>query len=206
MKRVALFLFLCGCLLPLAADGNLAVGLQAALSTERPDEVQKTIVDWVETHGGRTIVWSRARLSLRLPGEKAAELAALLKTLPGRVSGLSQSAEDVAERIGDARARLSSRQEALRKNMEIMGRTNVVNTLDVEKAVTALIDEIEAAEGEIRFLSDRARFAVVELSFRFQPVSRPENRGSAFPAIRGLDLNDFLKTMRGRYETKSDEE
>ncbi len=89
MKRLALLPFLFGCIIPLSADENLAVNLKAALSTERPEEVQKTIVDWVEARGGRIIIWSRARLSVRLPREKSGELEALLKTLPCRVSGLA---------------------------------------------------------------------------------------------------------------------
>jgi hypothetical protein len=112
----------------------------------------------------------------------------------------------VRDQIEETRARIASRREVLRKNMEIMGKTNVVNTLDIEKAVTALITEIEEAQGALRLLTYRARFAYIELSFHFQATTRPENRGSAFPVIRDLDMYDFIRQMRERYETQNQTE
>ncbi len=203
MKKLVFLLIFSGCLASLPAEDYLALNLEAALSVSKPEDVQKAIVDWVEARGGTYIVWSRDRLSLRLPREKAGELVAVLKTLPCRISGLTQSAEDVREQMADCRARIASRREALKKNMEIMGRTDMVNTLAVEQEVTSLIQEIEESEGGLRLLSYRARFAFIELSFHFRETARPENRGSAFPAVRNLDMYDFIAGMRNRYETKN---
>jgi hypothetical protein len=203
MKRFACILVLQGCLVLLAAEHLLAVNVEAALTLSRPEEVQKRIVDWITERGGTFIIWSRDRLSLRLPVGKIGEFQAWLKTLPGVLEGMTQTANDVGERIAALRAQIRSRTEAMQKNLDIMGRTNVVNTLDIEKEITALITEIEARRGELRFLEYQARFAGIALSLHFKKTTRPENGGSAFPALRRLDLYEFLAQMRDRYEKQN---
>ncbi len=197
MKKLALLFILQAGSVLLVAENRLAVNLPSSSSTAAYSPMSG---DLVLARDGAFIIWSRDALSLRLPQSRINEFTAMLKSLPGGLLDLVQSSEEVRTRIEELQAQIKSRRDGLQKNLAIMGKTNVVNTLDIEREISSLIGEIEQRQGELRFLSYRLRVAFITLAFHFKKTTRPVNQGSAFPAIRSIDMYEFISRMRERYE------
>ncbi|MDP1747116.1 MAG: DUF4349 domain-containing protein [Bacteroidota bacterium] len=124
-----------------------------------------------------------------------------LLTVARNVNSKSVAAEDVTARFVDIQSRLKSKKEIENRYLDILQRASKVSDiLEIEQKLGEIREEIEAKEGELKFLSDQVNYSTINLNFHqefeYTPTDRPGffgRMGSAF----GNGWSGFLSFLVG---------
>jgi len=99
---------------------------------------------------------------------EAGRFDALLAALAGEASYLhtkSVNARDVTEEYVDVAARLRTRREVEARYVEILRQARTIpDVLAVEKELRVLREEIESAEGRLKYLNDQVDYSTIRLT------------------------------------------
>jgi len=112
------------------------------------------------------------------------------------------SAEDVTEQFIDLTSRLKTKKKLEERYLEILQKaTKVSEILDIEKQISAIREEIEAKEGQLKYLQSRVSESTVTIEF-YKTVAEKEgikiSYGSKlWTAIKSgfFSLSDFLISL-----------
>jgi hypothetical protein len=150
------------------------------LEVKNLDEAVGSLTALVQKSGGffanknitRQESWRTASLTIRVPADKFSAIHDGAVAL-GTVESDEQKGEDVTKQWQDLAARLRIRkaeEASLLRLMERQGRLQDI--MEVEKRLWECREQIELAEGELRYLRDQVTLATLEVSLREQiPVS-----------------------------------
>ncbi|AHM61248.1 hypothetical protein D770_14970 [Flammeovirgaceae bacterium 311] len=104
-------------------------------------------------------------LTLRVPSRHFDALLNALGTLPERVDHKSVEAQDVTEQYVDLRSRLQTKKKVEKRYQELLQKANTVKEiLEVEEKLRQLQEEIEAKEGQLRYLSHQVGYSTIHLN------------------------------------------
>jgi len=124
-----------------------------------------------------------------------------LLTVASNVNSKNISAEDVTAQFIDIQSRLKSKKEIENRYLAILQKaTKVSDILEIEQKLGQIREEIEAKEGELKYLSDQVNYSTINLNFHqefeYTPTDRPGffgRLGSAF----GNGWSGFLSFIVG---------
>jgi hypothetical protein len=124
-----------------------------------------------------------------------------ISSIKGNVNSKNVYTEDVTAEFVDITARLKSKKEVEKRYLEILQKANKVSDiLEVEDQLRVIREEIEAKEGQLKFLNDQVDYSTINLSFHqdfeYTPEARPGffgRMGNAF----GNGWNGFLSFLVG---------
>lgn len=107
----------------------------------------------------------RGQITLRVPSEKFDGALSALKTL-GRVKSEGVQTQDVTRAWADLETRLAVKREAAARLREILRRQTgkVSEVLEVEREIARVVEDIEQAEGERRYLEHQVSLSTITLS------------------------------------------
>ena len=157
-----------------------------------PAEVRKALVAATKKAGGYPMLVSDASVKLKMP---PAQLSALMDKAAssGIVLDKSLQRQDLTARIAQLEGRLRSKREIFAQLRDFIDDSDVQATLMIEQTMTRLVAELETVKGELRVARDRARWAVLDVSFRFQKRGRIVYKHSPFKWINTVDLHRFFR-------------
>ena len=145
------------------------------------DDVEQTaeqVAELAKKHGGRVASQRNrgeesARLKLRVPSAKLADVMAELETL-GAVSDTSVSSRDVTEAYRDLDARLKNKL-ALRERLRALltKAKDVKDVLAIEKEMVRLQEEIDVMQGRLKSLKDQVDMATLDVELRRRQILGP---------------------------------
>lgn len=124
-----------------------------------------------------------------------------ISSIKGHVNSKNVYTEDVTKQFVDITARLKSKKEVEKRYLEILQKANkVTDILEVEDQLRVIREEIEAKEGQLKYLNDQVDYSTINLSFHqdleYTPQDRPGffgRMGNAF----GNGWNGFLSFLVG---------
>ncbi len=124
-----------------------------------------------------------------------------LLTVASNVNSKNVTAEDVTAQFVDIQSRLKSKKEIENRYLDILQKASKVSDiLEIEQKLGEIREEIEAKEGELKFLSDQVNYSTINLNFHqefeYTPTDRPGffgRMGSAF----GNGWSGFLSFLVG---------
>lgn len=124
-----------------------------------------------------------------------------LLTVASNVNSKNVTAEDVTAQFVDIQSRLKSKKEIEKRYLDILQKASKVSDiLEIEQKLGEIREEIEAKEGELKFLSDQVNYSTINLNFHqefeYTPTDRPGffgRMGSAF----GNGWSGFLSFLVG---------
>lgn len=124
-----------------------------------------------------------------------------LLTVASNVNSKNVSAEDVTAQFVDIQSRLKSKKEIEKRYLDILQKAvKVSDILEIEQKLGQIREEIEAKEGELKYLSDQVNYSTINLNFHqefeYTPTDRPGffgRLGSAF----GNGWSGFLSFIVG---------
>jgi Domain of unknown function (DUF4349) len=107
----------------------------------------------------------RGQVTLRVPSGKFDGALSALKTL-GRVTSEGVQTQDVTRAYADLETRLAVKREAAARLREILRRQTgkVSEVLEVEREIARVVEDIEQAEGERRYLEHQVSLSAITLS------------------------------------------
>jgi hypothetical protein len=160
------------------------------------DPAAKAVIDQARALGGYFSSLTADRVVLRVPADK---MDALVATAAGQgvVVDRQFSRVDQTFALGDARSRLGAREAMLEQYMALMKEASPDAVLTVERQIVALVSEIEALRGRIRYLEHEIAMARLDVSFQFRDRKAPTRGGSSsFPWLNTLNLQDLVEDFR----------
>lgn len=109
------------------------------------------------------------------------EFDRLMEGLGGMQGGIEVkriNSEDVTAEFVDIEARLRTKKEIERRYVSLLERAvKIPDILEVEEKIRVIREEIEAKEGQLRYLGDRVSFSTIHLNlhkeYEYTPVHRP---------------------------------
>lgn len=174
-----------------ATDRRTALVSRMVLKVVNPDDVRAKLAAAVREAGGFPVLVADDRLELKLPPER---LDAFLKQVAGEGLVLEKTLErqDLTLEIAQLDGQLEAKRAVLARLRGFFDDSGVQGTLRIEQTMTELVTEIEQVKGRLRVLEERARFALVEISFRFKQRDRLIYVQSPFDWLNTVNLDRFL--------------
>jgi len=125
-------------------------------------------------------------LTIRVNSEHFTSLMEDLKGQGEFVKNVSVSSDDVTEQYIDVTSRLKTKKEVRERYIDILkNKTGKISeVLEAEEAIRKITEEIEAKEGQLRYLKDKIKYSTINLriyekvTFRDEPDSYEKSFGS----------------------------
>ncbi len=180
---------------PIPVAERLTAGV--VVQVDDKEVAQAKAIAAAEALGGWFSALGAESVTLRVPAAKLPTLVEQVRAL-GFVVDRSMNREELGPRLADARAAVAARREVLARYYEVLGNASADSVVAVESEIDRVIREVEAYEGQIRAMEDRAAFAQVDVNFRFRDRSAPAATGqSSFAWVNAVDLGTMLADFRG---------
>ena len=169
-----------------------AISARMTLKVVHPEQVRAEIIKLVkDKHGFPTLVTDRM-LHLKVPPADLDELLRLVAK-KGVVLDKALTRQDRTEAIAQLEGRQRSKNAILQRLRGFLDDSNVAGTLTIERSMTQLVSEVEGVRGKLRVDRERARYAVVQISFDFHRQGRVTYVRSPFMWLNSVDLDRFLQ-------------
>lgn len=196
MKRLQYVLLGLGALVavchPAQAQNTLHQRIVATILVADPAAAAQRLETWAEAAGGYLLYRSDERVTLRFPFARRSALIELLEGLSEDIVELSPESLDLREAQLDAQARLRSREEILRRELDLLAQADVAGTLAIEREILSLIAEIEELKGELgRIAADRA-LSWAQVNFQVLQETLPSDIPSSFEWVNAVDFYSFI--------------
>ena len=155
-----------------AADRKIITTGQMTIQVRELDAALEELGRLVRRSGGffanRNVTaeedWRRAEVTIRVPSNKFDALHEGAQAL-GEVKRDELQGEDVTKQWQDLQARIKIRQAEEQALMRLMQQqARLADLLEVEKRLWEVREQIEQAQGELRFLRDRVTLATLTIS------------------------------------------
>lgn len=115
---------------------------------------------------------------IRVMNKDFDELVIKLPNIASNVNSKNISAEDVTAEFVDIQSRLKSKKEIEQRYLDILQKASkVTDILEIEEKLGEIREEIEAKEGELKYLSDQVDYSTINLNFHqefeYKPTDKP---------------------------------
>lgn len=164
-----------------------AITLKVLNQTEARQKVEAA----AKALGGFPTLVSDTELRLKVPPQ---HLSTLLDQVSaeGLVIEKSLTREDLTLELAKLEGQLASKHAILAELRSFFDGSDVAATLQIERSMTDLVNELEAVKGALRVLRDRSTWASVHVSFQFRERQRLESVTSQFDWLNTVNLERFL--------------
>ncbi len=118
-------------------------------------------------------------IQIRVPADQLDGLIADLETLKGTVTFKSVNARDVTEEYIDLETRLTNKKAYLDQYRQLLKTAKTIeDILSVREQIRVLEEEIESAEGRLKYLTNQVDLSTLDLTLLQQKdyVYKPENK------------------------------
>jgi Domain of unknown function (DUF4349) len=141
--------------------------------------------------GGYASLVTDNALALKVP---PAALPALLALIGGQgvVLDKTLSRTDLTLELATLEGQLKSKRTILAELRALFDGSDVSATLQIERSMTELVKELETVKGKLRVTSERARWAMLHVSFDFYEQQRISYIDSRFEWLNTVKLERFL--------------
>ncbi|OJY90602.1 MAG: hypothetical protein BGP13_19445 [Sphingobacteriales bacterium 40-81] len=187
---------------PVPVDWNKQIIKNAALQmrVKALQSATAAIQEAIRSSGGYIASASEIRLSdrlksemvIRVPREKFEELLNRLSGYADSVTQKSITSEDVTGEYIDTKARIQVKEKTRDQYFEFLKRAkSIEEVLKVQREITGLQEDIEAAAGRINYIQHQSAFSSIHLLFYQDiPVTTSPNISPGF----GMEILNSVKT------------
>lgn len=162
--------------MPVNIDWDKKIIKTASLTLEVPDfkKYSNAVYSTVKALGGyiaqedqnTTAEKNETVISIKVP---VAQFETMMNELPGADSKVIErkiSTDDVTSKIVDTKSRLEAKKEMRLKYLEFLKQSkNMKEVLDVQAEINNIQEEMEAAAGQVNYLSHQSAMSTINLTF-----------------------------------------
>jgi len=103
-------------------------------------------------------------LKIRIPADNFEKIISSLESGKDEIIGKSIKSRDVTEEYIDIEARLKNKKDYFKRYKDILsGAKKVTDILEIEEKIRALQEEIESAEGRLKYLNDQVTYSTLDI-------------------------------------------
>ena len=108
-------------------------------------------------------------IKIRVPSANFDRLIAIIQNGNDEIEHKNITTRDVTEEYIDLQSRLTSKEAYLKRYREILSKaTNIKDILEIEKNIRIIQEEIESANGRLKYLGDQVTFSTLSVRL-YQP-------------------------------------
>lgn len=156
------------------------------------DTARNAIRESATTLGGYATHLNDTSITLKIPPAKMAE-AMVLFSKQGIVIQKTIERQDLTLEIAQLEGKLTSQQEILAKLRGFFDKADFAATLDIERSMARLVDEMEWVKGRLRYLKEQSRWSLLVIHFSFHERDKVLYVASPFEWLNGANLDTFLE-------------
>ena len=144
-------------------------------------------------YGGNT----KVNMTLRVPPEALDPLLSFIEAQAAYLHSKEVTSKDVTEEFVDVQSRLENKRRVEQRYRDILTRASTIEEiLKVEQHLGKVTEEIESAEGRLRYLSSKTALSTVKLTF-YQPNYLPaEAPGQSYFSKLGASFTAGWKFLQ----------
>ena len=166
------------------------------------EKIVRSVNAYVGSENEQNSTYSIANyMMIRVLNKDFDSLLNKLLTVAKNINSKNVTAEDVTACFIDIQSRLRSKKEIENRYLNILQKASKVHDiLEIEQKLGEIREQIEAKEGELKYLSDQVNYSTINLNFHkefeYTPTDRPGffgRLGSAF----GNGWSGFLSFLFG---------
>jgi hypothetical protein len=181
-----------------ASSLPVQVTASVVLKVGRADAAIEALRVEAERLGGWMASRDDQSIHCRVPVEKTEAFLAFVAR-QGLVADRSSSRSELGSELANLEAQVKARREMLARYEALLASASADAVVLVERSAVSLVEQIEEAEGRIRFLRDRAAFSEVHVRFQFRNRAAPNQLApSSFVWLNSVNLDDLLWGMTAR--------
>lgn len=183
------------------ADLNITVDYYKKARTEI-EKIVKSGNGYIGSENEQNSTYSITNnMVIRVVNKDFDAMVSKLLTVASNVNSKNISAEDVTAQFVDIQSRLKSKKEIEKRYLDILQKaTKVSDILEIEEKIGEIREEIEAKEGELKYLSDQVDYSTINLNFHqefeYTPTDKPGFFGRLGTAF-GNGWSGFLSFVVG---------
>ncbi|WBV56825.1 DUF4349 domain-containing protein [Chryseobacterium daecheongense] len=141
-------------------------------------------------------------LTIRVPHKNFDALINSFSNGIGSVLSKNISSEDVTEEYTDVSIKLANKKIYLEKYRDLLRRaSNTKDMLEIQEKIRGLEDEIDVAEGKLRFIDDRVNYSTLNLSLYKEKIRSSATSKIGFGSRFGDSItqgwNSFISFILG---------
>ncbi|MCK5737280.1 MAG: DUF4349 domain-containing protein, partial [Spirochaetaceae bacterium] len=181
-------------------EDSLFVSVNSAVLVFDRVLASNQLAAWAEENGGYFTWKSEEQVRIRVPDETVKSFRSFIEGLGEFVLQYDQSSLDLREELMHSRSALEAREEILAKNLSYLSSSDMEGTLELEREIRRLMNEIDSYRGRLRLLENNRKMALIDVALSFQNQSVPDSRPSSFEWINSMDFYGFMNEymMDGR--------
>ena len=180
---------------------------RVSFETDSLQKTKATLLQLIKTHKGYVSSDNTSKnsykiyqnLIVRLPSNQFDAFLLEMSKGVNQFDEKSITVSDVTERFYDLKTRLKTKKELEKRYLQILGRAKTVKEiLQVERQLGIVREEIESAEGKLKYLSNQVSFSTLRINFYQKIETTVEEENKIVKAFyRGLDAiqSFFLFTI-----------
>ena len=180
--------------LPLAgaAADTMHLSIETGLMVFDRQAAAEALGNWGEAGGGYFTMKSDEYVHLRVPDVRAEEFRSYVESISDGILSYGRVTTDLGQELLRLTAAVEAREEILQRNLELLDSSDVEGTLELEREVRRLMNEIDASRGRLRRLQNDVRYASIAVSLSFRTQTLPDHRPSNFGWINSVDFYNFI--------------
>lgn len=162
-------------------DGRMGIRVDELESTKQ--QVDSLLILYKGYYAKETLqnatYESTFELKIRVPNQNYEMLIASIESGKGKILYKEIDARDVTEQFVDIETRLNNKRSYLLRYQEILKQAkSIKEILEIEEHIRALEEEIESAEGRLRYLNNQVAYSTLDLTiskendYKFAPDRR----------------------------------
>ncbi|AZI58992.1 DUF4349 domain-containing protein [Nakamurella antarctica] len=107
-----------------------------------------------------------ATMVLRVPVDKYDALLTDIRSVAGKVTRLTESAQDVTAQVTDAQSRIASLQTSVDRLRTLLSEAvSVADIISIESELTSRQSDLESWQGQLKVLSDQVGLSTISVTF-----------------------------------------
>ncbi|TVQ89592.1 MAG: DUF4349 domain-containing protein [Deltaproteobacteria bacterium] len=177
-------------------QAHTAVTARFVLQVSEPTQAADPLIAQARDLEGWFQVRTQDRLELRVPVERVDALLSAAASM-GRIVDRAVQRTDLTREMVEVEGQLRTRREGLQRYFEVLETADKTSVYAVQARVLRQINLIEELEGRLRVLKHRARYARVDITFRFRDRAAPVPTGdSPFDWLNTLNVQEVREGLR----------
>jgi len=179
-------------------SGRRRQTLDAVILVSDRFDAADQLEQWVDTGGGYLVSRKEDALILRVPSEEVESFVSFLDDVADEVVQVRQETIDIGQELLEAEAGIKSKTELFDRALTLIDETDLETTLEIEREVLSILQDIEQLQGRYRMLLSEVELALVNVHFTLEEETIPQNLPSAFAWINAVDFYGMMQEYQRR--------
>lgn len=170
---------------------NARIEIQAI----NPEKVQDEIDEYLKKNDGYFISRSNYQMQLKIKPEKLLVFINFLKS-KGLITQQEISNFNYQDRFNQYQVTIKTQEETLENILKIFDQAGLYEALAIEQKIQQIMNEIETAKGQVRYIEEHVQYAYVEILFKTYAALIKTESQSPFAWINELGLEKLFAGQR----------